>query len=132
MGEFSEFLPAGLQTRIGRDGIGLSKGQIQRVLIARALLRSPRWLFLDEPTSALDAETERRVMENIKNSCRNISVVLIAHRLSTISDADHLIVMHEGRVAESGSPRQLMVRQGRYYDLVRHQMKFSEESSAGV
>ncbi|WP_028563381.1 ABC transporter ATP-binding protein [Paenibacillus pinihumi] len=110
-------LPEGYHTAIGELGLTLSGGERQRISIARAMLRKPRLLVLDEPTSALDSENERFVQDAIENVMAGRTVVVIAHRLSTIRGADHIIVMHEGSVAEQGTHDELLLRDSRYRSL---------------
>lgn len=120
--DFIESLPLGFDTRIGRDGIGISRGQAQRILIARALYRNPMYLLLDEPTSALDAETENIVVEHLHSTMRGRTVVIIAHRLSTIRNADQIIVLQDGAAVETGTHSELLRSGGKYFDLVRSQL----------
>nr|WP_269846496.1 ABC transporter ATP-binding protein [Paenibacillus roseus] len=110
-------LPEGYHTALGERGLTLSGGERQRISIARAMLRKPKLLVLDEPTSALDSENERFVQEAIENVMARRTVVVIAHRLSTIRGADHIIVMHEGRVAEQGTHEELLSSDSRYRSL---------------
>ncbi|MRX74489.1 ATP-binding cassette domain-containing protein [Pedobacter petrophilus] len=119
---FINGLPNGYHTNLSQSGINLSKGQYQRLLIARAVYRSPEILIFDEATSALDAKTEFRVMENLWSHFENKTVVIIAHRLSTIMNADTIIFMREGQVAEIGTHEVLMQKKGGYYDLFNYQV----------
>ena len=116
-------LPLRYDTKIGRDGRGLSQGQRQRVLIARAVYRNPRFIFLDEATNSLDARNEREIVENLEEFYRGRTVVVVAHRLSTVSNADNIIVLDHGRVIEEGTHEQLTARRGAYYTLVRNQLE---------
>ena len=120
---FVESLPLGYDTRIGSDGLGLSEGQKQRLLIARAVYRNPRYLFFDEATSALDALNERAIMERLAEYSAGRTVVVIAHRLSTVRRADQIVVLDGGRVVERGTHEELAARRGAYYDLVRNQLE---------
>lgn len=123
MRNFVETLPQAYDTRIGASGLGLSQGQKQRLLIARAIYKDPDYLFFDEATTALDAYGEMVVMENLREVFYNKTVVIIAHRLSTVRDADHIIVMEDGEVAEQGQHDDLTIRRGAYFQLVRNQLE---------
>lgn len=111
-------LPLKYNTKIGRDGVGLSLGQKQRVLIARAVYKDPDYIFLDEATNSLDANNERAIVENLAKFYQGKTVV-VAHRLSTVRDADQIIVLHQGKVVETGNHETLIARKGAYYDLVK-------------
>jgi ATP-binding cassette subfamily B protein len=121
--EFVDNLPVGYYTKVGRDGIGLSAGQKQRILIARALYKRPAYLFFDEATSALDATNERAIMDRLETFFRGHTVVVIAHRLSTVKQADQIIVLEGGRIVERGTHDELTRRRGRYLELVRNQLE---------
>lgn len=121
--EFVDQLAMGYQTKVGRDGIGLSAGQKQRILIARALYKDPDYLFFDEATSALDATNERAIMEQLEEVFRGRTVVVIAHRLSTVKHADQIVVLDRGRIVERGSHDELTRMRGRYLELVRNQLE---------
>ena len=112
----------GYYTNLSQSGINLSKGQYQRLLIARAVYNTPEILIFDEATSALDAKTEYRVMENLWKNFKDKTVVIIAHRLSTIMNADQIIFMKNGQVAEMGTHEQLIQRRGGYFDLFNYQI----------
>ncbi|MCE2426444.1 MAG: ABC transporter ATP-binding protein, partial [Pseudomonadales bacterium] len=116
--EFIDRLPAGFETELGVGGSLLSTGQKQRLSIARALVRNAPILVLDEPTASLDADTERRVLANLKNWARERVVIVITHRLSTIRDADRIALLADGGVVESGTHDDLMASPGRYHDFV--------------
>ncbi len=120
---FIEALPLGLQTRVGQEGSGLSQGQKQRLLIARAVYRNPAFLFLDEATNALDATNERTILENLGSFYRTRTVVVVAHRLSTVRKADQIVVLDKGRVTETGTHEELTARRGTYYQLVKNQLE---------
>ena len=116
-------LPLGYNTRIGQEGLTLSGGEEQRILIARAIYKNPHFLFLDEGTSALDANNERRIMENLQLVFRGKTVVIVAHRLSTVKNADQIIVLDQGRIVEEGKHNALIAKKGHYFDLVRNQLE---------
>jgi len=121
--DFIERLPMGYNTRVGENGAGLSGGQMQRLLIARAIYRKPRLLLLDEATSALDATAEAVVSANFARLTTGMTKLIIAHRLSTVRSADQIIVLERGRIAEIGSHRELAADRGLYFDLVRNQLE---------
>lgn len=116
-------LPLGYNTVIGRDGTGLSQGQRQRILIARAVYRNPRLILLDEATNSLDARNERVIVERLREFFRGRTVVVIAHRLSTVRDADQVIVLDSGRIVETGTHGTLTAGRGAYYTLVKNQLE---------
>lgn len=120
---FIEQLPMKYHTRTGKAGIELSGGQKQRLLIARAVYRNPEFIFFDEATSSLDANNERAIMANLHEFYKGKTVVVIAHRLSTVRDADHIIVLEKGYVAEQGNHGQLTAMKGKYYELVKNQLE---------
>ena len=120
--EFIERLPLGYETKIGESGIALSGGQRQRVAIARALYNRPPILIFDEATSALDTESERAVKQNLDALLRGRTSFVIAHRLSTVRDADLILVLEKGRVAEYGTHDELMKLRGLYYYLCSQQL----------
>lgn len=115
--------PFGLRTRIGAAGKGVSQGQRQRLLIARAIYKNPHYIFLDEATNALDANNERVIIGNLKGFFSNRTVIVVAHRLSTVSHADNIIVLDKGRVVEQGTHRELTDKRGDYYHLVKNQLE---------
>ena len=121
--DFIENLPLGYNTKIGNDGHGLSTGQKQRILIARAVYKEPDFIFFDEATNALDARNERTIMENLGNFFMGKTVVVVAHRLSTVKNADQIIVLEKGEVVEKGSHRELVDLKGAYYNLVKDQLE---------
>lgn len=116
-------MPLKYNTMIGRDGVGLSQGQRQRILIARAVYKDPRYIFLDEATNALDAKNERVIVENLGRFYQGRTVVVVAHRLSTVKDADLIIVVDGGKIAETGDHASLIARRGVYYRLVKNQLE---------
>ncbi|MBK1812695.1 type I secretion system permease/ATPase [Clostridium sp. YIM B02505] len=119
--EFICKLPHGYDTSIGENGIGLSGGQRQRVAIARALLTNPKILIFDEATSALDYESERIIQDNLKEICKNRTVIIIAHRLSTLQDADRIMCIDKGILTEFGTHDELISKQGIYSHLYNQQ-----------
>ena len=116
-------LPLRYDTKVGKDGRGLSQGQRQRILIARAVYRNPDFIFLDEATNSLDAKNERVIVENLADFYKGKTVVVVAHRLSTVSNADNIIVLDDGKVVETGTHDELTVKRGEYYNLVRNQLE---------
>lgn len=120
---FIEALPLGYNTKVGQDGIGLSQGQRQRLLIARAVYKDPSYIFFDEATNALDAYNERVILHNLDHAFRNKTVIIVAHRLSTVRSADHIIVLEKGEVVEQGNHQQLTDKRGAYYHLVKDQLE---------
>ncbi|MCB9081610.1 MAG: peptidase domain-containing ABC transporter [Lewinellaceae bacterium] len=120
---FIESLPLGYNTRIGQDGLGLSQGQKQRLLIARAVYKDPDYLFFDEATTALDAFNEMVIMENLAELFRRRTIVIVAHRLSTVMNADNIIVLEDGEIVEQGTHEELTYIRGAYYQLVRNQLE---------
>jgi len=121
--KFIESLPLGFTTRIGSEGNGISQGQRQRILIARAVYKDPEFLFFDEATNALDANNERVIMENMQEFFRNRTVVVVAHRLSTVKNADNIVVLAEGKIIEQGTHSELASMEGAYYNLVKNQLE---------
>ena len=121
--EFIESLPLSYNTRIGLEGIGLSQGQKQRLLIARAVYKNPEFLFFDEATNALDANNEKTIMENLEQFFEGKTVIIVAHRLSTVKNADQIIVIEQGQVVETGNHEELTARKGAYYQLVKNQLE---------
>lgn len=116
-------LPLKYNTLIGRDGIGLSQGQKQRILIARAVYKNPHYIFLDEATNALDANNERVIVENLNRFYKGKTVVVVAHRLSTVKNADQIIVIEKGKIVEIGTHDELAQKRGAYYNLVKNQIE---------
>ena len=116
-------LPLKYNTLIGRDGVGLSQGQKQRILIARAVYKQPSFIFLDEATNALDAKNERAIVENLDQFYKGRTVVVVAHRLSTVKNAGQIVVLDSGKVVETGNHASLIEKQGAYYNLVKNQLE---------
>lgn len=117
-----ESLPLGYNTKIGKGGIGISVGQRQRMLIARAVYKNPKFFFLDEATNSLDANNEQAIVERLERFYKGRTVLIIAHRLSTVRRADNIIVLEKGRVVEKGTHEELTTKGGYYYQLVRNQL----------
>lgn len=120
--DYIESLPLSYNTKIGNEGIGMSGGQRQRLMIARAVYKDPNYIFFDEATSSLDANNERIIMENLNRFFNGKTVVIIAHRLSTVKNADQIVVMGEGKIIEKGSHQELIQLKGAYYNLVKNQL----------
>lgn len=121
--DFIDSLPLGYNTKIGMEGNGISQGQKQRLQIARAVYKNPEFLFFDEATNALDANNEKEIMEHLNEFYRGKTVVVVAHRLSTVRNADKIVVLDKGRIAEEGTHRQLTEKRGMYYQLVKNQLE---------
>ncbi len=121
--EFVEGLPLGYNTKIGADGVGISAGQKQRLLIARAVYKNPEYIFFDEATSALDANNERVIMDNLNEFFKGKTVVVIAHRLSTVKNADKIVVLDIGKLIEQGTHQELALKKGSYFELVKNQLE---------
>lgn len=120
---FIASLPNGFQTKIGTEGLGVSHGQKQRLLIARAIYKDPHYLFFDEATNALDADNEKTIVQNLQRYFEGRTVIVVAHRLSTVKHADKIIVLHMGKIIEEGSHAQLSASKGRYFELVKNQLE---------
>ena len=121
--DFIDSLPLGYNTKIGMEGNGVSQGQRQRILIARAVYKNPEFIFLDEATNALDANNEREIMEHLHQFYKGRTVVVVAHRLSTVRDADNIVVLDKGQVVEEGTHEELTARRGVYYKLVKNKLE---------
>jgi ATP-binding cassette subfamily B protein len=121
--DFIESLPLNYNTKIGNEGLGVSGGQKQRLFIARAVYKSPEYIFFDEATSALDANNEKIIIENLEQFFKGKTAIVIAHRLSTVKHADKIIVLDKGRVIEEGSHSELVAKKGEYYRLIKNQLE---------
>jgi ATP-binding cassette subfamily B protein len=128
IGDFIGALPLKEKTKVGSAGNGISGGQKQRLLIARAVYKKPHFIFLDEATSALDTENEKTIHDNLKAFFRGKTVVIVAHRLSTVKSADQIIVLRNGQIAEQGNHNSLVNRQGEYFNLVKNQLELEVAS----
>lgn len=121
--EYISGLPLGFNTKIGAEGLGMSTGQKQRLLIARAVYKNPEILFFDEATSALDANNEKEIMKKLDIFFKDKTVVVIAHRLSTVMNADQIVVLDKGKIIEIGNHSALVEQKGNYFELVRNQLQ---------
>lgn len=121
--DFINQLPLNYSTKIGMEGNGISQGQRQRILIARAVYKNPEYIFLDEATNSLDANNENIIMKNLHEFYQGRTVVIVAHRLSTVKNADNIIVLDHGKIVEQGSHQELVDKKGHYYTLVKNQLE---------
>lgn len=119
-------LPLGYNTKIGQEGNGISQGQKQRILIARAVYKDPDYIFLDEATNSLDANNERVIMDNLQEFFKGRTVVVVAHRLSTVKNADQIVVLNHGQITEIGTHSELVAKHGEYYTLVKNQLELGK------
>lgn len=124
--DYVEKQPLGLETKVGSEGISVSGGEKQRMMIARAIYKDPQYLMLDEATSSLDAENERRITENLDRHFCGRTRIVIAHRLSTVKNADQIVVLRKGRVVERGTHAELVAQRGYYYELIQNQLELAE------
>lgn len=118
--------PLGLRTKVGSEGMGVSGGEKQRIMIARAVYKNPQYLMLDEATSSLDSENERRITEAIDGRFKGRTRIVIAHRLSTVKNADQIVVLRHGQVVEVGTHAQLIAHKGYYYELIKNQLELAD------
>jgi ATP-binding cassette subfamily B protein len=123
--DFIVNLPEGYDTLVGEGGTGLSGGERQRISIARAILLNPKILILDEATSSVDTETERQIQKALETLVQGRTTIAIAHRLSTLYNANRIIALDHGRIAEMGTPHELMEQRGLFYNLVQIQSQFA-------
>ncbi len=121
--EYISELPLGYNTKIGAEGLGMSTGQKQRLLIARAVYKDPEILFFDEATSALDANNEKEIMQKLDIFFKDKTAVVIVHRLSTVMNADQIVVLEKGKIIEIGNHKTLVEKKGNYFELVRNQLQ---------
>lgn len=124
--DFIHSLPMGYDTKIGMEGTGVSQGQRQRILIARAVYKNPEFIFLDEATNSLDANNEKSILDNLHHFFQGKTVLIVAHRLSTVFDADNIVVMEKGKIVEQGTHSGLVQRRGAYYKLVKNQLELGK------
>lgn len=129
LAEFVEQMPQQYDTPVGRDGKGLSMGQKQRILMARAIYKNPEYVFMDEATNSLDAGNETLIMDALQHFFKGRTVIIVAHRLSTIQFADNIIVLHQGTVAEQGTHEELLRKKGRYHQLVNQQLQIGSNEN---
>lgn len=125
LNEFIKKQPLGVNTKIGAEGIGVSGGEKQRIMIARAAYKRPAYLMLDEATSSLDAENEKNITHNLENDFKGRTQIVIAHRLSTVKNADRIIVLRNGEVVEEGNHAELIAQHGYYYQLIHNQLELA-------
>ena len=124
--DFVDSLPLGFSTKIGMEGNGVSAGQRQRILIARAVYKNPQFIFFDEATNSLDANNEKVIMQNLHEFYKGKTVLIVAHRLSTVCHADNIIVLDKGKVIEQGTHEELTAQRGAYYTLVKNQLELGQ------
>lgn len=124
--EFIESLPLGYNTKIGAEGNGISMGQKQRILIARAVYRDPEFIFFDEATNSLDSNNESVILHHLENFFKGRTVVIVAHRLSTVKNAHQIVVLNKGVISERGTHKELINLKGEYFTLVKNQLELGE------
>lgn len=124
--DFIESLPLAYNSKIGQEGHGISQGQKQRILIARSVYKNPDYIFFDEATNSLDANNEKIIMQNLTDFFRGRTVLIVAHRLSTVKNADNIIVLDKGRIAEQGTHQQLITNKAQYFELVKNQLELEK------
>ena len=125
--DFIEALPLGYHTKIGAEGNGISQGQKQRILIARAVYKNPTLLLFDEATNALDANNEAVILKNLEEFFKGRTVVVVAHRLSTVKNADQIVVMEKGVIVERGNHKELVALKGKYFELISNQLELAKD-----
>lgn len=123
--EFIRNLPLSYNTKVGMEGNGISQGQRQRLLIARAIYKNPQFIFFDEATNALDTSNEKEIIHNLETFYKGKTVVIAAHRLSTVKNADQIIVLKHGKIVERGTHTELVQNRQYYYELVRNQLELN-------
>jgi ATP-binding cassette subfamily B protein len=123
---FIDSLPLGFYTKLGAEGNGISGGQKQRISIARAVYKNPEFIFFDEATNSLDANNEKVILANLQEFFKNKTVIIVAHRLSTVKNADKIVVMENGEIAEEGTHAELSLIRGKYYELVKNQLELGD------
>ena len=124
--EYIESLPLGYNTKIGAEGNGISMGQKQWILIARAVYRNPDFIFFDEATNSLDANNESIILQNLQDFFYGRTVVVVAHRLSTVKHADQIVLLNKGKITERGTHQELINLKGEYYMLVKNQLELGD------
>jgi ATP-binding cassette subfamily B protein len=122
-GDIIDNMPYGINSKIGIGGQGLSQGQTQRILIARAVYKNPEFVFFDEATNALDANNEKAIIENLQDFLAGKTVIVVAHRLSTVKNANNIVVLEKGHIVEQGTHASLVNARGTYYNLIKNQLE---------
>jgi len=120
--EFINSLPLKYKTKVGSEGIGLSQGQKQRLLIARAVYKNPEIIIFDVATNSLDSNNENEILKHLEQFFKGKTVIIVAHRLSTIKNADHIVIMNRGKIIECGNHNELISKSGEYFKLVKNQL----------